>query len=74
MGFSSRAAFLATHMAVSVGVFAWIGWYVGGRSGHAKGGALAGIFLALLSSLYELWKIVRAALEEEREDLRDPRP
>ncbi|HPG00999.1 MAG TPA: AtpZ/AtpI family protein [Kiritimatiellia bacterium] len=66
VGVPSRAAFLGSYMAAAVGLFAVIGWYVGGRSGHAHGGALVGVFLGLISSLYELWKIVREVQRADR--------
>ena len=46
-------------MAVGMGVFTYLGYRIGRKSGHSQEGALAGVFLGLLYCGYEVWKQIR---------------
>lgn len=50
---------LGTTLALGMGVFTMLGFWVGRRMGHETAGILAGMGLGLFFCAYETWKVVR---------------
>ena len=53
------ATSLGLTMAVGVGVFAYLGYFIGKKFGKEDAGVLVGIFLGLFYCGYEVWKLIK---------------
>ncbi len=65
---------LGSQLAVGMAVFAGLGWWVDRRRGGGVAFTLAGVFLGLFYSGYEVWKVVRALQQESDEEDRHVPP
>jgi len=55
---------LGLNMAVGMGIFTFIGYFIDQKKGSEPIGTLVGAFLGLFYCGYEVWKIIRRSNEQ----------